>query len=323
MNTTKTSGRARQPRLTDEERAQRRAADREYARQAVERLRSSDGWQSWLSTRAKFTRYSLTNQLMIAVAMPEATRVAGFKAWLNLGYCVCRGEKAVIRIWMPVPPSRKQVEAWQAAGADPSLKPRTFFRLGPVWDRSQVEPLPPPSVPAVLDPPIRDLEGEELADAVPALDRLAAELGVTVRYQELPGGAHGCYEIDNRRITLDPGLSVNAQVKTYCHELAHALARLDHDEGDPTLDYATEELVAESVAFTCLNSLGVSAEGYSIPYLTSWARDTDLEVLEHVAGLIDRLARRIESCLHQKADDAEEQELGGDVDHTELEALTQ
>ena len=84
--TTKTGGRTRRPPLSDEERAQRRAADREYARQAVERLRSSEGWQSWLATRAKFTRYSLTNQLMIALAMPEATRVAGFKAWLNLGW---------------------------------------------------------------------------------------------------------------------------------------------------------------------------------------------------------------------------------------------
>lgn len=294
---TKTGRRTRRPALSDEERAERRAADREYARGAIERLRSSDGWQSWLATRAKFTRYSLTNQLLISLAMPEATRVAGFKAWLNLGYCVRKGEKAVIRIWMPIPPSRKQIQAWQTAGADPRHKPRTFFRLGPVWDRSQVEPLPPPATPAVLDPPIRELQGDELADAVPPLDRLAAELGVTVQHQELPGGAHGCYEIDTRRITLDPLLSVNAQVKTYCHELAHALARLDRHDGDPTLDYATEELVAESVAFTCLNALGVSAEGYSIPYLTSWAQDTDLQVLEHIAGLIDRLARRIEGVL--------------------------
>ncbi len=38
--------------LTDQERAERRARDREYARQAVEQLRSSAGWQRWLTTRA-------------------------------------------------------------------------------------------------------------------------------------------------------------------------------------------------------------------------------------------------------------------------------
>jgi hypothetical protein len=78
----------------------------------------------------------------------------------------------------------------------------------------------------------------------------------------------------------------------------HAIVRLDRQPDDPELDYASEELVAESVAFTCVRSLGIAAEEYSIPYLTSWAEDTDLDVLEQTAGLIDRLASRIETTLH-------------------------
>jgi hypothetical protein len=86
-------------RLTNEERAQRRAQDREYAQQAVERLRSSNGWQQWLRTRAAFrTNYSLGNQLLIAMQHPTATRVAGFRAWLKLGYVVQKGQRG-IRIW--------------------------------------------------------------------------------------------------------------------------------------------------------------------------------------------------------------------------------
>ena len=84
--------------LTEEERAQKRAADREYVQQAVEALRTSDGWRRWLATRAVFHRYSLTNQLLIAMQRPTASRVAGFRKWLQLGYCVSKGEKA-IRIW--------------------------------------------------------------------------------------------------------------------------------------------------------------------------------------------------------------------------------
>jgi hypothetical protein len=121
--------------LTDEERQARREADRQRTREAVQALRASDGWRKWLSLRRHFRTYSLTNQLLIAIAMPEATRVAGFKAWLKLGYCVRRGENAVIRIWMPIPPSKRQLEDWQAAGADPAQKPRTRYKLGPVWDR--------------------------------------------------------------------------------------------------------------------------------------------------------------------------------------------
>lgn len=47
-------------RLTEQERAERRERDRdrEYALQAVEQLRSSDGWQQWLRTRASFHTYT-------------------------------------------------------------------------------------------------------------------------------------------------------------------------------------------------------------------------------------------------------------------------
>jgi hypothetical protein len=94
--------------LSDEERAERRRADRAFARRAVEQLRTSEGWQRWLMARRHFHSYSLANQSLIAMQKPEATRVAGFRAWLKLGYCVRKGETA-LRIWCPCPPSAKQL----------------------------------------------------------------------------------------------------------------------------------------------------------------------------------------------------------------------
>ncbi len=41
--------------LTDDERAQRRQADRDRAREAVDALKASDGWQRWLLAAATFT----------------------------------------------------------------------------------------------------------------------------------------------------------------------------------------------------------------------------------------------------------------------------
>jgi antirestriction protein ArdC len=281
--------------LTDEERAERRKRDREYARQAVERLRSSEGWRAWLTTRATFHGYSLGNQLLIAMQRPTATRVAGFTAWLKLGYCVSRGETA-IRIWTPCPPSRKQLERWQQNGADPDQRPRTFFKLTAVFADDQVAPLPPPAVPAPVDPPIRDVDGDELAPVIPSLVGLAEEIGCTVAFAPISGSAHGYYQPSTDRIVIDDGLSANQRVKTLCHEIAHALVRHDRQPDDPALDYAGEELVAESVAYTCVGALGVSTEDYSIPYLAAWAESSDLAVLERTAGLIDRLARRIEGA---------------------------
>lgn len=51
------------------------------------------------------------------------------------------------------------------------------------------------------------------------------------------------------------------------------------------------------VAFTCVGALGICSDGYSVPYLASWAERSDLAVLEQTAGLIDRLASRIENAV--------------------------
>src|SRR4051794_13849820 len=97
------------PTLTDAQRSARREADRQKAREAVEALKTSEGWQRWLALRRRFHAYSLANQLLIALQKPEATRVAGFRARIKLGYCVRRGERA-LRIWVPIPPSKAALE---------------------------------------------------------------------------------------------------------------------------------------------------------------------------------------------------------------------
>ena len=91
-------------RLSDQEREERRAEDRERLKEAAEQLLTSEGWQRWVRVRARggLARLSLNNQLLVALAMPDATFVAGFKAWLALGYCVRKGETA-IRIIAPMP----------------------------------------------------------------------------------------------------------------------------------------------------------------------------------------------------------------------------
>jgi hypothetical protein len=52
--------------------------------------------------RGGLARLSLNNQLLVALACPDATFVAGFTAWLKLGYCPVKGSKA-IRITAPMP----------------------------------------------------------------------------------------------------------------------------------------------------------------------------------------------------------------------------
>jgi antirestriction protein ArdC len=286
--------------LTADERAARRAADRQLMIDAVQNLTTSEGWQRWVQTRRAFHAYSLHNQLLIALQRPDATQVASFRRWLTLGHCVRKGEHA-LRIWAPMPPSKKELHAWRQNGALPAEKPRVRFRLVAVFDRAQVEPLPDhPGGPAPLDPPHHLVDGDELAhllDGDGPLHALCEELEVGMTVGGLPDGTHGCYEPDRKRITLASGLPANHQVKTAIHELAHALMRLDRRDEDPSLSYAEEELVVETVAYTVTGALGIDTGPYSVAYLASWSQGAPLQTIQQAAALIDRLARRIERAV--------------------------
>ena len=81
--------------LTKEERSEKRAVDRALVASSIQTLRSNEGWQRWLRVRRHFHSYSLANQFLIASQRPDATRVAGFKSWLDLGYAVRKGERGL------------------------------------------------------------------------------------------------------------------------------------------------------------------------------------------------------------------------------------
>ncbi len=283
--------------LTEEERAEKRAAERKLMEQAVEELRSSEGWQRWLSVRRHFHSYSLHNQLLIAFQRPGATRVAGFRRWLDLGYAVRKGERG-IGIWAPCPPSKRRLREWREAGADPDERPRTYFRLVKVFDRAQVDPLPDlPGGPVVLDPPLAAVEGHGLAGLFEPLASFATTIGYTVAVEEIPGSAFGYCSPDRRHIgveTISEEFSANAQVGVEIHELAHALVRRDRREEDPKLTYGEEEIVVECVAHTVCGAVGLDTSGWSVPYMASWGEGGEIA---RYAELIDRLATRLEDAV--------------------------
>ena len=66
-------------------------------------LFNSDSYKNYLSTMSKFHNYSFNNTLLIAMQKPEASLVAGYKAWQkNFDRHVNKGAKA-IRILAPAP----------------------------------------------------------------------------------------------------------------------------------------------------------------------------------------------------------------------------
>jgi antirestriction protein ArdC len=279
----------------DAARAERRERERQLTAEAVEQLRSSEGWQRWLRVRRHFHRYSLRNQFLIALQMPEATRVAGFKAWLKLGYAVRKGEHGIL-IWAPCPPSPRKIRAWREAGADPAEQPRSFFRLVAVFDRSQVDALPDfPGGAADLDPPGQPVEGDALAWLFGPLRDFGRSIGSPIRIEAARSA--GSYDKRDRWIRVDPvgdDFSPNAQVAVAIHELSHALVRSDRGDDDPALSYAEEEVVVECVAHGVCAVVGLDTSASSVPYMAGWGTG---EEIERYAALVDRLARRLEDAV--------------------------
>ncbi|MEZ5078121.1 MAG: ArdC family protein [Solirubrobacterales bacterium] len=293
--------RSRGRRLTDEERSEKRAAERKLMAEAVQSLRSSEGWQRWLSLRRHFHTYSFANQLLIAFQMPHATRVAGFHDWKKIGYAVRKGEHG-IRIWAPCKPSKKRMKKWREEGADPHARPRVFFRMVSVFDRSQVDPIPDFPEPVDLDPPLVPIEGDGLAHFLLPLQAFSGSIAFGFEVEPTPSGVDGYCDLKESRIVVRPlaeDFSPNAQVSTAVHEVSHAIVSLEDADDRPQLSRAEEEVVVECVAYSVCSTLGLDTSASATTYMATWGDGSEIE---RYGQLIDTLATRIEDALLGDAD---------------------
>lgn len=263
---------------------ERRAADRDRIEHAARALLSSEGWQHWVQVRSRngLARYSLGNQLLIALQNPDATYVAGFRAFLDLGRCVRKGERG-IRIHAPMPPRKKEDD-------DDGRQP-IRFRSVAVFDVSQTDPLPG-TEPVALEPPAAPITGDSHAHLLPKLEALAAELGYRVSVEAITGSQEGSCDSRRRVITVDASLAANGQVRVLVHELAHA-------QGIDYTTYTREqaEVIVDTATIIACGSAGLDVTGDAIPYIAGWGEEGALEAVRSFAAEIDRVARRIEEAI--------------------------
>jgi len=263
---------------------------RELLAAAVDALVSSDQWTAWLESRARFRDYSLGNTMLIAYQRPDATRVAGYKAWQSLGRQVRTGEKGLA---IPAPMVRKVESATgeKSKARDDSGRVIVRFRTVYVFDVSQTEGDDLP------EGPCRRLEGDSgLTGAADALAGHAFAEGLEIARESIAGNANGYIARSERRIVIDVALERDQALKTLVHELAHW-----HDLGPaeaPGLDRDAAEIVAESVAFIVGQAIGLDTSDYSAGYVAVWA-GADSSRLHTLAERIDRAARPILAAVDE------------------------
>ncbi len=262
----------------------RREQARAQLEEACDELRSSEGWQRFAKARALLRGYSLNNTLLILTQRPEATTVASFRHWTELGRQVRRGERA-LRIWAP----SVRRERDEATGEETAAV--RAFVLVPVFDISQTDgpPLPEP-------PPLRPLSGDSHAHLLPGLKRQAADAGyVVVRHDAMPGGAEGFVDHRRKVIALSDALAPNGQVAVLVHELAHV-----HGARYVEFGRAGAEVVAETAAFVALSAARLDTSKQAIPYVSGWADAAPKEIAGY-AEAVHRIAVVLERGLELDA----------------------
>ena len=284
----------------------------EKLEQGIKELFESEKYKTYLNTMSKFHNYSFNNTMLIAMQKPEATLVAGFKAWQkNFDRHVKKGEKG-IRILAPAPYKIKeeQEKLDPVTGEimlDKNGMPITVeveikipaFRVVPVFDVSQTDGKELPDI------GVNELSGsvEDYEDFMQALTEVSP---VPITYEDIDGDAKGYFHTTDHRIAIQEGMSQSQTVKTAIHEVAHAKLhdRERNQDIDAVLDKDrnTKEVEAESVAYTVCQHFGIDTSDYSFGYIAGWSSDRDMKELkssldtirktasELITGIEDRLA---------------------------------
>lgn len=266
----------------------------------VEALADSEQWKKWLDFLGSFHTYSVNNTLLIQIQCPQASQVAGFRAWQAKGRQVRKGETG-IRIFGK--PFRKVTEEDANTGEKVSKWVKCPPPVATIFDVSQTDPIEGVAQPSA---PVVQLQGDDHGELFERISAHMTAQGWTVEREQIPGDTNGYCVVDgSRRIVVDADLSAAHAAKTMIHEAAHALLHTD-DEGKATRDQdsATREVEAESVAYVVAGAHGLDTGEYSFGYVAGWAGGTT-EAIKATAARVQGAAHALLDALATEPEAAE------------------
>ena len=267
-------------------------------------------YQAYLHTMSHFHHYSVNNQMLIFSQCPHATLVAGYQKWQNqFSRHVLRGEKG-ISVLAPTPYKIKV----EKEKLDPDTKlplldadgntiteekevQIPMFRPVKVFDVSQTDGKP---LPERVQSPVAELTGnvEHYEAFMEALRRISP---VPIEMKPLSNDLDGFFSPSKQSITLRDGMS---EVQTVCaavHEIAHSklhdYAKLPNSQPK---DSNTEEIEAESIAYTVCAYFGIETSANSFGYVATWSKDKDLKAFKDSLDTIRKTSSELISGVEQQ-----------------------
>ena len=267
-------------------------------------------YQAYLRTMSHFHHYSVNNQMLIFSQCPHATLVAGYQKWQNqFSRHVLRGEKG-ISVLAPTPYKIKV----EKEKLDPDTKlplldadgntiteekevQIPMFRPVKVFDVSQTDGKP---LPERVQSPVAELTGnvEHYEAFMEALRRVSP---VPIEMKPLSNDLDGFFSPSKQSITLRDGMS---EVQTVCaavHEIAHSkLHDYAKQPNSQPKDSNTEEIEAESIAYTVCAYFGIETSANSFGYVATWSKDKDLKAFKDSLDTIRKTSSELISGVEQQ-----------------------
>ena len=238
----------------------------------------SDALTAYLNAMSRFHNYSFGNILEIARQRPDATRVAGFWKWKELGRSVKKGEKG-IRILAPIiGVRRKKQEEAEKDITKQNTAVLVGFRSAYVFDVSQTE--------GAELPIMREISGdvgENRDHLISFIEHQGIELAFSENIAPALGMSYG------GRIAILPGQSKAEEFSTLVHELAHEM--LHKAERRTATTKVVRETEAEAIAFIVGKAVGLETGTASADYIHLYHGNASLlaeslEVIQKTSAVI-------------------------------------
>ena len=280
--------------------------------EGVNAVFESDKYKEYLKFASKFTDYSARNTMLISLQRPDATLVAAYGKWKQLGRQVEKGEKG-ISILAPVTYKTNNVLEVERPAVD-EFGNTLYNEDGTEKTETVEKPLTGLAFKKVYVFDVSQTSGKEIPDPMSELTgdidagrkeavfaALKKVTGAEFEFQDIKGGAKGYYSAAKNLIVIKTGMSDAQTLKTAFHEAAHNLLH------DPKKKIVTnksprneKEVQAESVAFMVAEKFGIDTSEYSFPYIASWSEGKQLEQLKNSLQEIQEAAKKISSEIESE-----------------------
>lgn len=238
----------------------------------------SETLKRFLDCMSRFHDYSWHNCMLIAFQMPEASHVAGFHRWRELGRHVRKGEKG-IGILAPLAYRKESDE--EVNTTETIIR---GFKVVHVFDVSQTEGEELPQFAGIHGDP---------GELLPRLEGLIRRSNITLTDKTLPLGVQGASL--NGNIYIAEHLAPTERFAVLSHELAHEW--MHHDEEHRQMPKTVCETEAEAVAYVVCHALGFDCSTRSSDYIQLY-RGTEATLAESLHR-IQKTATRILQSLDE------------------------